>query len=82
MKRPLNIVLWAILLIFVLLVGSIIISDGAEILADVSHYVFRLFGRADLNPNNSRGFEAFVQLIIIAVFTGWAIKRFMNYFGK
>ena len=63
------------LLIFGL--GSVLITDGGGVVAYIGHYIMNLFHRADLNPNNS-GFNEFFQLILIAVFVGWAIRRFRN----
>lgn len=57
--------------------GSVVIQDGGEIFAYIGHYIMNLFHKANLNPNNS-GFNEFFQLILIAVFVGWTIRRFKN----
>jgi len=76
MDRPFTTTLYILLFIFAILIGSVVIGDGAQIIADVAHYIRHLFARASLNPYNSRGFGAFVQLVILAVFFGWTIGRF------
>jgi hypothetical protein len=76
MNRPFATAMYVLLFIFAILVGSVVIGDGAEIIADIAQHIRHLFHRASLNPNISRGFGAFVQLIILAVFFGWAINRF------
>ena len=66
-----------LIIVFFLLIfglGSVVIKDGGEVVAYIGHYIMNLFHRADLNPNNS-GFNDFFQLILIAVFVGWAIRR-------
>ena len=75
MNKPLNIALSVILFLFILAIGSVVIADGAEILANLGKFIMRLFQEADLNPN-SKGFGAAIQLIAIAIFVGWTINRF------
>ncbi len=68
-KNGVIIVLVAILAIFV-------IFQAGDHVADFINWITGLFGRADINPYNSRGFAAFVQLIALAVFIGWTYNRF------
>ena len=68
-------VLYVILFVFILAIGSVVISDGAEIVANLGKFIMGLFQKADLNPK-SKGFGAFIQLISIAFFVGWTINRF------
>ena len=82
MNKTLILVLSILLSLFVLASGSILIKDGSDILTNLGSYVLRLFQAARLNPENSHGFSSFVQLIIIAVFIGWAINRFKKWRKK
>ena len=82
MSKAVLAILGLVLVVLAVMIGSVVIRDGAEILTSTAQYIMHLFGRADLNPRNGRGFACFIQLIAIAIFTGWAIKRFMNYFGR
>lgn len=82
MSKTLILVLSILLALFVLASGSIIIKDGSDILTNLGKYILRLFQEARLNPGNSHGFSAFVRLIIIAVFVGWAINRFKRWRNK
>jgi len=76
MNKPIQTILYIFLALMILAVASVIISDGSHILADLGTYIMGLFGRARLNPYDSRGFASFFQLMAIAVFVGWAINRF------
>ena len=75
MPGALKTVLAIVLGLFLLAVAVVVIREGGEILARIAHYIMGLFRSANLDPG-SRGFGSFVQLIIIAVFVGWAIDRF------
>ncbi len=77
MKNSASTILYIILGLICLAVASILIQDGSGILADLGKHIMSLFRRADLNPNRS-GFNSFIQLILIAIFVGWAISRFNN----
>ena len=79
MNKTLILVLSILLTLFVLASGTIIIKDGSDILTNLGSYVLGLFQEARLNPGNSHGFSSFAQLIIIAVFVGWAINRFKKW---
>ena len=82
MNKTLIYVLSILLALFVVASGTIIIKDGSNILANLGSYILRLFQEARLNPGNSRGFSSLAQLIIIAVFVGWAISRFKKWRKK
>ena len=75
MNKPFNAVLYILLLLFVLAIATVAIRDGSVIMADLGHYIVRLFSCADLSPRG-RGFGCFLQLIAIALFVGWTIYRF------
>ena len=75
MQNLLKIILYIFLALMVLAVASVVISDGGKILADLGKHIMGLFGRARLYPNHS-GFSEFIQLMVIAVFVGWAFDRF------
>jgi len=82
MNKTLILVLSILLALFVLASGSIIIKDGSNILTNLGTHILSLFQEARLNPGNSHGFSSFAQLIIIAVFVGWAINRFKRWRKK
>ena len=82
MNKTLIYVLSILLALFVLASGSIIIKDGSDILTNLGTHILGLFQKARLNPGNSHGFSSFAQLIIIAVFVGWAINRFKKWRKK
>ena len=82
MNRTLSLILSILLALFVVATGSIIIKDGSGILANLGNYILGLFQEARLNPGNSHGFSSFAQLIIIAIFVGWAINRFKRWRKK
>ena len=79
MNKTLIYVLSILLALFVLASGSIIIKDGSDILTNLGTHILRLFQEARLNPENTLGFSSFAQLIIIAVFVGWAISKFKKW---
>ena len=49
---------------------------------DFFGHIRGLFRDAPNFLKSERGFAAFVQLVLIAVFFGWAIKRIMNYMKR
>jgi len=63
-------------IILVTIIALFVIFQAGEHVADFIRWITSLFNVADINPNNARGFAAFVQLIAIAVFIGWAYNRF------
>ena len=79
MNKTLILVLSILLALFVLASGTIIIKDGSDILPNLGTHILKLFQEARLNQENSHGFSSFAQLIIIAVFVGWAINRFKKW---
>lgn len=82
MNKTLILVLTILLALFILASGTIIIKDGSDILTNLGTHINRLFQEARLNPGNSHGFSSFAQLIIIAIFVGWAINRFKKWRKK
>jgi hypothetical protein len=68
--------LYVTVVLLAIAIGSVVVRDAADILADISRHVMYLFRYADIRPSHSRGFSSFVQLILIAAFVGWAIRRF------
>lgn len=76
MNNQFNALLYAVFFIFIIAIGSVVIREGSVFLASLGKHIMWLFEYADLRPSNSRGFSCFIQLIAIAIFTGWAIKRF------
>ena len=82
MNKTLILILSILLALFVLASGTILIKDGSDMLTNLGNYILGLFQEARLNPGNSHGFPSFVQLIIIAVFVGWAINRFKKWRKK
>ena len=79
-KKILIGILYVIVGVFILAIGSVLIDQGADIIADVIadilDRIMYLFKWADLNPNNRRGFGCCIELIAIAIFVGWTISRF------
>ena len=69
-------ILIAILVVVVTIIAIIVISNLSDVAADIAYHINRLFEIATINPNDSRGFAAFMELIFIAIFVGWAINRF------
>ncbi|MDZ7760027.1 MAG: hypothetical protein U5L00_07220 [Desulfovermiculus sp.] len=72
----LMLILYAFLAIIALILASVVIQEGSEILSSLANHILHLFDRATLNPHDSRGFGSFVQLLLIFGFVGWAINRF------
>ena len=59
-----------------LLIFSVIVTEGANIITNVFREILRWFKIANLRPSDSKGFAAFVRLLAIAIFVGWTINRF------
>lgn len=76
MDKVFNAVLWILLFLFVLAIGSVVIGEGSDIVADLAKYIMNLFERAHFWPSSGKGFACFVQLVAIAIFVGWTINRF------
>lgn len=70
------VVLYALLGIIALILASVVIQEGSEILSSLADHIMLLFDRANLNPSDSQGFGSFIQLLLIFGFIGWAINRF------
>ena len=67
-------ILTIILILLIIAVASVLVTDGANILAKLGGHIMGLFQRGPRfypQPN-----KELVQLILIAVFVGWAINRF------
>ena len=77
MNKSIQVVLWVIIGIIAIALGSVIINQGAEIVADIGKHIQRLTQIWDIRPSHT-GFSAFVELLLIAIFVGWAIKRFIK----
>ena len=82
MNKTMILILSILAALFVLATSTIIIKDGSVILANLGGYILGLFQEARLDPGNTHGFAAFVQLTIIAAFVGWAINRFKRWRKK
>jgi hypothetical protein len=70
---------WQIKTILIILVGIIVlimIYQAGPIISEFTHWLNNLFRNARIDMRNERGFAAFMQLIMIAIFVGWAINRF------
>ena len=76
MDKVFNTVLWILLFLFVLAIGSVAIGEGSNIVAGLAKYIMNLFERANFWPSSGKGFACFVQLVAIATFVGWTISRF------
>ena len=63
-------------------VASVALSGVGGFAGDFFEYIERLFRDATHAFRTARGFGAFIQLILIAAFLGWAIKRIMNYINR
>jgi len=64
--------------IIILLLASNIIPQITDLITDLVRHILKLFRIADIRPSHGRGFSAFIQLLMIAVFCGWAFNRFKN----
>ena len=78
MNKIIQVVLWIIIGIIAIALGSILIEQGSFIVADIGKHIQHLFQIGDIRPSQGRGFAAFVELLAIAIFVGWAISRFKN----
>ena len=56
-------------------VAWILITEGADILERLVRHILNLFRRARIYPYPN---EEFIQLVLITVFVGWAVRRFRN----
>ena len=70
-------VLIILLLLLLFALGSVVIRDGGEIIANLGSYIIYLFHISDPRPGYA-GFDKFFLLMVIAVFVGWAIRRFIK----
>ena len=77
MNKSIQVVLWVIIGIIAIALGSVIINQGAEIVADIGKHIQCLTQIGDIRPSH-KGFSSFVELVLIAIFVGWAISRFKN----
>ena len=68
--------LYVTLFLLAIAIGSVVVRDAADIIADISRHIVYLFRYADIRPSHIRGFSCFIQLILIAAFVGWTIRRF------
>lgn len=66
----------AVVGIFILYLAYVGISALGDLAEDVFKHIKRLFRDAPYMFRSSRGFGAFVELILIAGFIGWVIHRF------
>jgi hypothetical protein len=71
--RGVGILVIAILALFV---ASTVIGALGEQAEKFFRYISRLFRDAPYMFRHARGFGAFIQLILVAGFVGWAINRF------
>lgn len=53
-------------------IGWILVTQGADILENLVKHIMNLFRRGRIYPYPN---EYFIQLLLIAVFIGWAINR-------
>jgi len=74
MQNTLKYILLVTLVFILIAICSVVIHDASQILSDLGSHIMNLFKNADLHPERS-GFNEFIQLILIAVFVGWAIRR-------
>jgi|FLOH01.1.fsa_nt_gi hypothetical protein len=77
MNNTIKSILWVILGIFAISICSVLINQGAEIVADIGKHIQHLTQIGDIRPSH-KGFSAFVELVLIAIFVGWTIRRFKN----
>ena len=77
MKEPFKAILYIVLFLFVVAIGSIVINDGSVILANVGKYIISQFECANLDFSSPGG-GCTIRLLLLATFVGWAIYRFKN----
>ena len=65
-----------IALIMVCAILLLVIYQAGPIIADFVQWISNLFNIATIDFRDARGFGAFAQLIMLAIFVGWAINRF------
>ena len=73
MKNALNIIMYIFLALIIVAVASVVIQDGAGIVANLANHIMGLFHNADIYPRPN---GHFIQLLLIAIFVGWTINRF------
>lgn len=69
-------------IIFMCFLGSAVLGAIGEQAEDFFRHLRKLFRHAPHMFHSAKGFGAFVELVLIAVFIGWVINRFRKYFGK
>lgn len=71
--------LWAVFLILAFVVGTVLLKEFSEVCE--AAFLF-IKGNVDAlhwnGVNNANGRKAAAQLIVVAVFVGWAASRFRN----
>jgi hypothetical protein len=60
------------LVLLVCSIGWILVTDGAHIIHNLVRHIINLFRFSRFFPHPN---EKFIQLVLIAVFVGWAISR-------
>jgi hypothetical protein len=73
MYKAIVTILAMILGIFAIAIASVVIGDGAELVADLAAYIMGLFACANLTT--SRGWSCSARLLLIAWLVGWGIYR-------
>lgn len=73
-----KVVNWGRILAFALailtcVIGWVLVTDGADILHRLSNHIFKLFRHPKIYPRPNK---EFIQLVLIAIFVGWAVNRF------
>ena len=63
-------------LVFVAFIAFVVIDAVGNQMEFGFRYVQNLFREAKYMSHSARGFGAFIKLMLIAGFLGWAIKRF------
>ena len=81
-KLVVVIILGIALVLVVFYALSALLSGVGGAAGDFFGHIRRLFRYAPDFLKNERGFSSFIQLILIAIFIGWAIKRIMRYMGR
>jgi hypothetical protein len=73
MYKAIVTILAMILGIFAIAIASVVIGDGAELVANLAAYIMGLF--EDVNLTTSHGISSSIKLIAIAWLVGWGIYR-------
>lgn len=74
--RGIFILIILVLMILAAYMAFVIINAVGDQMAFVFRYVERLFQEARYMSHDARGFGAFVKLLLIAGFLGWAVRQF------